>query len=102
MYTYRIAPSAKQDLLDIREYIRNTLMAPDSAENLMRAFEQAFSDACRFPLSLPPVSDPHLQAKGYRKIIVKNYIALVLIDCESDCVDIMRIVFYARNYQRLL
>ncbi len=102
MYTYRLTPSAKNDLLDIRRYIGQELQAPDSAERHMAAFEQAFREACRYPLSLPLVNDPALQAKGYRKIIVKNYVAFVLIDQEHEFVDIMRVLYYARNYQKLL
>lgn len=102
MYSYRITPLARKDMLEIRRYIRDELFAPDSAISLMKALEQAFQDACRFPQSLQPVTDPRLHAQGYRKIIVKNYIAFVLIDEESEYVDIMRVLYYARNYAKLL
>ena len=100
MYVYRITPSAYQDMSEIKRYIREELCAPDSAEALTQAFIKAFEDACRFPFSLPPVQDARLRAAGYRKIIVKNYIAFALI-CQER-VDIMRVLYYGRDYKRLL
>ena len=102
MYEYRLTPSAKKDLLEIRSYIQYELFAEDSAYALMEAFEAAFIDACHAPLSLPPAHDPHLSARGYHKIIVKNYVALVLIDEEDECIDVMRVVYQRRNYSELL
>ena len=69
---------------------------------LMLAFQKAFEGACRFPQSIPPVTDPKLYGKGYRKIIVKNYIAFVLLDHEKESVDIMRVVYYSRDYRKML
>ena len=102
MYTFHLTPLARQDLKDIRAYIRDTLAAPESAKALMLAFQAAFEKACQFPESLPPVTDPLLRQRGYRKIIVKRYIAFVLIDNDRESVDIMRVLYYARKYEDLL
>ncbi len=102
MYTYRITPLARQDMKEINAYIRYKLSAPDSAAMLMKAFQAAFEHACRFPESIPPVTEPILQKKGYRKIIVKRYIAFVLLDPVRESVDIMRVCYYARKYEDLL
>ena len=102
MYTYRLTPPARKDLEEINRDIRDKLMDSASAKGLMEAFAKAFAGACRFPFRLPPVMDPRLKAQGYRKIIVKNYIAFVLIDEEQEFVDVMRVLYHARNYQELL
>ena len=102
MYTYRLTASARNDLKEIKAYIQDKLMAPESAKRLMQAFEQAFSNACLHPKRLPPVTDSRLFTQGYRKIIVKNYVAFVLIDDANQFVDIMRVLYYARNYEKLL
>ena len=102
MYSYRITPLARQDLAEIKQFISEELYAPQSAKDLMPAFKKAFEGACRFPQSIPPVTDPKLCGKGYRKIIIKNYIAFVLLDHEKESVDIMRVVYYSRNYQKML
>ena len=102
MYTYHLTPLARQDLCDIRAYIRDTLYAPESAKALIQAFQAAFEKACRFPEAIPPVTDSSLRQRGYRKIIVKRYIAFVLIDHTRESVDIMRVLYYARKYEDLL
>ena len=102
MYSYHITPLARQDLAEIKQYIREELFAPQSANDLMLAFKKAFEGACRFPQSIPHVTDPKLHGKGYREIIVKNYIAFVLLDHENESVDIMRVLYYSRDYQRML
>ncbi len=102
MFTYRITPLAKSDMMEIRQYIREKLSAPESATKLMEDLQQAFCDACRFPKSIQPVNDPLLRAKGYRKIIVRNFIAYILIDDDHEFVDVMRVLYYARDYTKLL
>ena len=102
MYSYRITPLARLDMASAKQYIAVELSAPESANELMQALKTAFENACAFPESIPPVTDPKLQVKEYRKIIVKNYIAFVLLDHENESVDIMRVLYYARNFRKLL
>ena len=102
MYTYRITPSAFRDLQEIGDYISEQLHAPESAAGLLQAIQEAIEAACRYPLSLPKVNDRLLMAKGYRKMIVRNYIVFVLVDQENERLDVMRVMYYARNYLKEL
>lgn len=58
-----------------------------------------------FPKSCPICSEPRLQAKGIRKLIVKNFIVLYSLE-ESDsvitAVNVLRFVYGRRNYAELL
>ena len=102
MYTYRITPSAFRDLQEIGDYIAGQLFAPESAAGLLRAIQEAIEAACAYPLSLPRVNDALLKVKGYRKIIVRNYIVFVIADEENRRLDVMRVMYYARNYLKEL
>ena len=102
MYTYQLTPSAIEDLQEIGDYIAKQLHAPESAVNLLREIEAAVAAACAFPLSLPEINDPLLRMKGYRKIIVKNYIAFVLPDQEQQILNVMRVLYSARDYMKEL
>lgn len=102
MYTYKLMPSAVQDLQEIGDYIANQLHAPDSAIHLLDEIESAIKTACEFPLSLPMINDSLLRMKGYRKIIVRNYIAFALPDQEHQILNIMRVMYYARDYLKEL
>ena len=98
MYTYRLMPSAVQDLQEIGDYIATQLNAPGSAAALLNDMQEAIEKACAFPMSLPAIQDELLQAKGYRKIIVKNYIVFVFPDPEAEILNVMRVMYHARNY----
>jgi len=102
MYTYQLTPSAIRDLQEIADYIAHQLYAPDSAVSLLSEIEKAVSAACEFPLSLPLINDSLLRLKGYRKIIVKNYIVFVLPDQHSEILNVMRVMYYARDYLKEL
>lgn len=57
---------------------------------------------CDFPYSGRLVTDDILASKGYRKLVVKNYIVFHLIDENEKQVVIMRILYGARKYENLL
>lgn len=98
MYKYKLMPSAVEDLQEIADYIAEQLSAPESAIQLLEKVEETIRSACAFPLSLPPVNDELLRMKGYRKILVNNYIVFVLPDQKSEVLNVMRVLYYARDY----
>lgn len=98
MYQYRLMPSAVQDLQEIADYIAEQLSAPESAIRLLKKVEEAIRSVCAFPLSLPLVNDELLRMKGYRKILVDNYIVFVLPDQKNEALNVMRVLYYARDY----
>lgn len=102
MYTYRLTQSAIRDLQEISDYISQQLFAPESARKLLDALEHAIRSGCRFPLSLPAVGDPLLRIKGYRKIIVNNYIVFVIPDEENQVLNVMRVLYRAQDYIQYL
>ena len=102
MYTYRLTPSAVEDLWEIADYIANHLCAPESAIKLLEDIEDAIAAACAYPFSLPAINDALLRTKGYRKVVVKNYIAFVLPDREKEILNVMRVMYYARDYLKEL
>ena len=98
MYTYKLMPSAIRDLQEIADYIANYLCAPESALGLLDDIEAAIKESCAFPLSLPAINDEILKSKGYRKLVVKNYIVFVLPDQKNEVLNIMRVMYHARDY----
>lgn len=102
MYTYRLTPSAVQDLQEIADYISNHLYAPESAIQLLEDIEDAIAAACAYPLSLPAINDDLLRRKGYRKIVVKNYIVFVMPEQQREVLNVMRVMYYARDYLKEL
>ena len=91
-----------RDLQEIGDYIAYQLYAPESAAALMNEIEEAVKRACAFPDSLSPLRDELLRRRGYRKIIVKNYLIFVLPDKQTKTLNVMRVMYYARDYLREL
>lgn len=55
-----------------------------------------------FPYSCSFVLDEPLKNRGYRKLIVDNYIVFYLVNEMEKQVVVMRILYGAQNYQNLL
>lgn len=55
-----------------------------------------------FPYSCNYVADEFLKKKGYRKLIIDNYVAFYLVNEVEKMVVIMRILYSKRKYEDML
>jgi addiction module RelE/StbE family toxin len=101
-YDLKIMPLAEEDLDGIFDYIANTLEAPVAANRLMMAIEKAMQSPRTSPRIGPKCRDEALNKKGYRKLIVDDYIAFYLVNDEERTVTVMRVIYGRRNYTALL
>ena len=97
-YEVKIFSTAKQDLLEIIDYL-NTL----SPETALRYYDKLTEEIGglshmpeRCPLSLIHISEPTRR----RYLIVENY--LVFYTISGQTVQIQRILYGRRNYQNIL
>jgi len=95
-YGLKIMPRAAADLENIYEYISRELAAPTAANNLMNKMDASFLRLRDMPESCPMCQDDILFQKGYRKLVVNNYIALYTVDNNAKTVTVMR-VFHGRQ-----
>lgn len=68
----------------------------------MTAFEKSFEQLQNHPFSFPRANDESLRKKGYRKLIVENYVGAYLLNEQTKEVVVMRFFYGARDYKRLL
>lgn len=101
-YHVKLAPVAEDDLDRIFQYISEQLAAPNAANNLMEDMETSIMRLGDFPYSGSPVADDFLSSRGYRKLVVKNYLVFHLIDEANKQVVIMRVLYGAQKYEDLL
>ena len=97
-YKVKIYPAAKQDLLDIIDNL-NTL----SSEAALRYYDLLTAEIAsldHMPERCPRPKDLALAAKGYRYLIVKDYLVFYVV--VGDTVQIRRILYGRRDYQALL
>ena len=97
-YKVTIYPAAKQDLLDIIDYL-NTL-SPEAALRYYDLLTGQIASLEYLPERCPRPKDLALAAKGYRYLIVKDY--LVFYVTVGDTVQIRRILYGRRDYRSLL
>lgn len=97
-YKVKIYPAAKQDLLDIVDYL-NTL-SPDAALRYYDLLIEEIAGLSSMPERCPRPKDLALVAKGYRCLLVKNYLVFYVVD--RDTVQIRRILYGRRDYSSLL
>lgn len=101
-YKVDVSEPAENDLRDIVRYISAQLSAPITATKMMDAIEEAIGGLTDMPQKCPPVTDERLASMGYRKLVVKNYIAFFTINENSKVVDVERILYGRRDWLRIL
>ncbi len=101
-FTLKFTPKAYEDIEEIYNYISGSLFAEVAANNLLEKIEERVMKLEEFPFSCNYVSDEVLKSKGYRKLIVDNYLVFYIIDEKNKKVVIVRILFGAQNYNDIL
>ena len=97
-YNVIIYPAAERDLNDIICYL-NTL-SPETAVRYYDFLVEKIESLSQMPMRFPTPKNIVLAAKGYRCLIVKNYIVFYVIS--GTMIQIRRILFNRRNYEDLL
>ena len=97
-YKIKIFPRAKQDMEEVIDYL-NTL-SPDVALKYYDLLVEEIAGLSQMPERCPRPKDLALAARGYRYLIVKNYLVFYVI--AGDTVQIRRILYARRNYEGLL
>ena len=97
-YNVRIFPTAKQDLLDLIEYL-NTLSS-ETAQKYYDLLIAEIASLSELPERCPHPKDLALKAKGYRYLLVKNYRVFYVVSGKT--VQIRRILYARRDYRPLL
>jgi len=97
-YRVKIFPAAKRDLIDIINYL-NTLSA-DAALRYYDLLTEKIGSLAQMPERCPYLRNNPLKAKGYRCLVVENYLVFYVV--KGDTVQIRRILYGQRNYEWLL
>lgn len=97
-YKIKIYATAKRDLQDIVDYL-NTLQS-DAAIKYYDFIIEKIGSLELMAERCPYVRNTVLKAKGYRYLIVKQYLVFYVI--KGNTVQIRRILYGKRNYETLL
>lgn len=94
-----LAPAARNDLAEIRQYISTELRNPSSAERIVASISKELHGLQQFP-EMGTVLDARIGADSYRYLVCGHYIAFYRV--KDDTVYVDRILYGRRDYMALL
>lgn len=97
-YRIKIYPAAEKDLQDIIAYL--STFSYDAALRYYDKIIAEISYLSEMPFRCPVPRDFSLAARGYRYLIVKDYLVFYVV--EDSVVQIRRVLYGRRDYTKLL
>ena len=102
MFTPETTESADRDLDGIMDYIGRHLGNPEAALALLDEIDTVRETLETNPYAYPLCADADLADLGYRKAVIKAYIAVFEIDEAAKIVRILRYLHSSENYANRL
>lgn len=99
-YNIRYSKEAKQDLIDIKKYIKYNLQEPNIANKLIAKIRKEIENLVNDVAIYNIIDDDFIKKLEIRKIIVDNYIVFYRI--KNKTIEIVRIMYGRRNWIALL
>ena len=97
-YKVLIYPSAQNDLREIAEYL--STLSPQAALSYYDLLTEKIGSLSNLPERCPLATDVQLRLRGYRTLLIRNYIVFYVVSGET--VQIRRILYAKRQYESLL
>ena len=91
---------SKQDLMGIKQYIKNNLQEPEIAQKLIFKIRKEINALKNNPEIYAIINDDIIKRLEIRKLIVDNYIVFYRI--KSNNIQIVRVMYGKRNWINLL
>lgn len=96
-YKVKISPRAIRELDSIYAYIANDKLAPKNARGQVERIKRAILNLDTLPQSHQERSEGRYAGKGYRQLLMDNYIAVFRIDEAGKTVYVITIQYQGRN-----
>ena len=101
-YEIIMTPDATADLVELRDYIANVLLVPDTALSYIRAIREEISKLSEMPGRIKPVDDEPWNSRGIRKTMAKNFYVYYRINEDAKQVYILNVIYNKRDQLRQL
>lgn len=101
-YEVIMMPDAIANLIELRNYIANVLLAPDIARDYIQHIREEVSSLEQMPNRHILVEDEPWRSRGVRRMNVKNFIIYYRIDEVRMQVYILNVIYNKRNQLRAL
>lgn len=102
MYNLVLTRRAKEDIIDIGDYITYTLLEPETAVNFVRGLRKAIITLKEVPGRYSVIEDAVLASQEIHCMPYKNYYIFYEIIEEMHTVIVLRIGYNRRNWKDIL
>lgn len=99
-YNIEYSKEAKQDLIEIKQYIKYNLQEPETSQKLIYKIRKEINNLKHNPEIHVIIDDDLIQKIKIRKLIVDNYIIFYRI--KNFSIEIVRVIYGRRNWINLL
>ena len=96
-YEIIITPDAEGDLFELRNYIADVLLVPDTALSYIKAIRKEIAALSDMPGRIKPVDEEPWHSRGLRKTIAKNFYVYFRIDEQTKRVYILNVIYDQRD-----
>ncbi|MCD8010865.1 MAG: type II toxin-antitoxin system RelE/ParE family toxin [Lachnospiraceae bacterium] len=96
-YQVKINPRAIRELDQIYEYIALEKLSPENAKDQTDRIKSAILGLNTFPQAHQEQQEGRYAGKGYRQLLIDNYIAIFRIDEKRKIVTVITIQYQRRN-----
>ena len=96
-YDVMLYPRAFRDIDDIYAYIAHEKLSPDNAKEQTDRIWEAIKSLDKFPESHQDRLVGRFSGKGYKQLIIDNYIAIFRIDTNKKKVFVVTVQYQGRN-----
>jgi len=96
-YRVKLNPRAFRDLDDIFAYIALEKLAPENAKGQTDRIKERLKTLDTFPQCHQERTEGRFAGKGYRQLLIDNYVAIYRIDEANKVVHVVTIQYQGRN-----
>lgn len=101
-YEIVIGANAKADMIQIFEYISNTLMERNSATKIYLSLYNAIKSLGNFPQRCGIIKKEPWHTRGIRRLLSGNYSIFFVVDEELHRIHIHRVLYSRRSWENII
>ncbi len=101
-YKIIITPDAEEDLVELRNYIADVLLARDTARNYIRTIRKEIGSLSELSARYKPIDDEPWHSRGIRRIMANNFFVYYRIDEDRKQVFVLNVIYARRDQLRML
>lgn len=100
-FTAEFTDECIEEMAEIYDYITNKLKENNAAKRLMKEVTNKILNLAKAPELYMRIGKSDRLRREYRRIVIKNYIVLYIVDFEKRKVYISHMIYGKRNYLNL-